>query len=75
MILRVTPQRSGITIGLAAALRFALERLLVPMCQHVAVPVGGERGREGDLLLRTEANTRRDICKYGRLQRRQGVTE
>lgn len=47
MILRVTPQRSGVTIGLTAALRFALERLLVAMCQHVTVPVWQQREREG----------------------------
>lgn len=37
MVLRVTSQRSGITVGLSTSLGFAFEWLLVPMCQHVAV--------------------------------------
>lgn len=46
VILRVTPQRTGITIRLAASLGFAFKRLFIPMCQHVTV--SGEFQKEGE---------------------------
>lgn len=46
MVLRVTPQRPGIAVGFTTSLCFALERLLVSVRQHVAVP--GKRERETD---------------------------
>lgn len=46
MVLGVSPQRAGVAIRLATSLRFALERLLVAMCQHVTVSGGGQRERE-----------------------------